>query len=87
MIHALLRLTLLAVNVLDTFKILQPPKPRKGGTEPSARALAARKRGMKGTLCVWIVTVSAPHVMRCWVSVLNNALELGVLALRREHQR
>ncbi|KIO31057.1 hypothetical protein M407DRAFT_68505, partial [Tulasnella calospora MUT 4182] len=62
MIHALLRLTLLAVNVLDTFKILRPPKPRKGGTEPSARALAVRKRGMKGTLCVWIVTA-------CWLSV------------------
>ncbi|KAG8920634.1 hypothetical protein FRC01_000662 [Tulasnella sp. 417] len=62
MIHALLRLTLLAVNVLDTFKILRPPKPRKGGTEPSARALAVRKRGMKGILCVWIVTA-------CWLSV------------------
>ncbi|KAG8933929.1 hypothetical protein FRC00_012669 [Tulasnella sp. 408] len=62
MIHALLRLTLLAVNVLDTFKILRPPKPRKGGTEPSARALAVRKRGMKGILCVWIVTA-------CWLTV------------------
>lgn len=74
MIHALLRLTLLAVNVLDTFKILRPPKPRKGGTEPSARALAVRKRGMKGILCVWIVTVSAPRVMGCWVSVLNSTM-------------
>lgn len=58
MLHALLRLALLCVNVLDTFKIVKAPKVRKGQTAPSVRALLARKRDMKGMMCVWIVSVS-----------------------------
>lgn len=58
MIHALLRLVLLAINVLDTFKILKPPKLRDHTVLASARAYSARKRAMKGMLAVWVVCVS-----------------------------
>lgn len=57
MLHLLLRLGLLGVNVLDSFKVMKAPKARKGHA-PSERAVAARKRAMKGLLCVWLVCVS-----------------------------
>ncbi|KAG8901272.1 hypothetical protein FRB99_005421 [Tulasnella sp. 403] len=60
MIHAILRFALLAINVLDSFKILKPPKARKGNAEPSPSAFARRKRDMKGMLCVWVVCA-------CWM--------------------
>lgn len=58
MIHVILRLALLGYNVLDSFKTLKP-KVRRGQDAPSARAVAQRKRDMKGILCVWVVSVSA----------------------------
>jgi len=60
MIHAILRLALLGYNILETFKTLKV-KVRKGTTEPSSRAMAQRKRDMKGVLCVWVVCVSGQN--------------------------
>ena len=60
-----LRLAYVFLNVFETFKTLRlpPPSARNGG-QPSARAMSARKRAMKGCMTVWLVWVSAtlPHV-------------------------
>ena len=59
LIVPILRLSMLFLNVFDTFKRMKPPKPsaRRGG-QPSVRAITQRKRDMKGCLAVWIVWVS-----------------------------
>ncbi|KAG9016115.1 hypothetical protein FRB93_011589 [Tulasnella sp. JGI-2019a] len=61
MIHAVLRLGLLCLNVLDSFKVMKAPKARKGHA-PSERAVTARKRDMKGMMCVWVVCA-------CWLKI------------------
>lgn len=59
LVIAALRLGMLFLNVYESFKTLKvpPPSARNGG-QPSARALAQRKRNMKGCMSVWIVWVS-----------------------------
>ncbi|KAI0722352.1 hypothetical protein C8T65DRAFT_600249 [Cerioporus squamosus] len=51
-----LRLAYVFLNVFDTFKTLRlpPPSARNGG-QPSARAMSARKRAMKGCMTVWVI--------------------------------
>ncbi|KAI1796091.1 hypothetical protein LXA43DRAFT_1079686 [Ganoderma leucocontextum] len=51
-----LRLGYVFLNVFDTFKTLRlpPPSARNGG-HPSARAMSARKRAMKGVMTVWMI--------------------------------
>ncbi|EJF62316.1 hypothetical protein DICSQDRAFT_32402, partial [Dichomitus squalens LYAD-421 SS1] len=51
-----LRLAYTFLNVFETFKTLRlpPPSARNGG-QPSQRAMAARKRSMKGVMTVWMV--------------------------------
>lgn len=55
----ILRLAYMFLNVFETFKTLKtpPPSSRNGG-QPSARAMTARKRAMKGCMTVWLVWVS-----------------------------
>jgi hypothetical protein len=54
----ILRLSMLFLNVFETFKTMKPPtaSARRGG-QPSVRAITQRKRNMKGCLAVWIVWV------------------------------
>ena len=55
----ILRLGYVFLNVFDTFKTLRPPPPSaRNGGQPSARAMSARKRAMKGVMTVWMVWVS-----------------------------
>ncbi|KIM76421.1 hypothetical protein PILCRDRAFT_48787, partial [Piloderma croceum F 1598] len=56
LIVPILRLSMLFLNVFETFKTMKPPTPsaRRGG-QPSVRAITQRKRDMKGCLAVWIV--------------------------------
>ncbi|KAG8880179.1 hypothetical protein FRB97_001010 [Tulasnella sp. 331] len=61
MLSLILRLGLLGINVMDSFKVMKAPKARKGHA-PSERAVAARKRDMKGLLCVWLVCA-------CWLKL------------------
>ncbi|TFK78501.1 hypothetical protein K466DRAFT_668419 [Polyporus arcularius HHB13444] len=51
-----LRLAYVFLNVFETFKTLRlpPPSARNGG-QPSARAMSARKRAMKGCMTVWVI--------------------------------
>lgn len=58
LIVPVLRLSMVFLNVWETFKTLKkpPPSARYGG-QPSVRALSQRKRDMKGCLTVWIVWV------------------------------
>ncbi|KAG6811942.1 hypothetical protein H0H92_005171 [Tricholoma furcatifolium] len=53
---SLLRLSMLFLNVYESYKTLRlpPPSARNEG-RPSQRALTQRKRDMKGCLAVWIV--------------------------------
>ncbi|KIY51655.1 hypothetical protein FISHEDRAFT_30231, partial [Fistulina hepatica ATCC 64428] len=53
---AALRIVMLFLNVYDSYKTLKypPPSARNNGL-PSVRAMATRKRNMKGCLAVWIV--------------------------------
>ncbi|KDQ64222.1 hypothetical protein JAAARDRAFT_95625, partial [Jaapia argillacea MUCL 33604] len=52
----ILRLSLLFLNVYETFKTVRlPPPSRRNGGRPSIRAMTQRKRDMKGCLAVWIV--------------------------------
>jgi len=51
-----LRLFMVFMNVYDTYKTLKMPTGRKGG-HPSMKAMAQRKRDLKGCLAVWIVWV------------------------------
>ncbi|EPQ59039.1 hypothetical protein GLOTRDRAFT_136023 [Gloeophyllum trabeum ATCC 11539] len=51
-----LRLTVLFMNVWETFKTVKPPRPSsRNNGQPSARAMTQRKRNMKGCLAVWVV--------------------------------
>ncbi|CAK5275154.1 unnamed protein product [Mycena citricolor] len=51
-----LRLTMVLLNVYDTFKVLKIPISRRSSDGlPSQRSLVQRKRNMKGCLAVWIV--------------------------------
>lgn len=51
-----LRLTMLFLNIYDSYKTLKLPAPsHRNGGKPSQRALTQRKRDMKGCLAVWIV--------------------------------
>lgn len=89
MLHAILRLVLLGLNVLDSFKIIKPPKVRNGQPGPSARALTARKRAMKGMMCVWVVSVSCcPARMKFYFGPTDaNLPALGMLVVSREDMR
>lgn len=54
----ILRISMLFLNVYETFKILKvPPRSTRNGGHPSVRAVTQRKRDMKGCLAVWIVWV------------------------------
>jgi receptor expression-enhancing protein 5/6 len=54
-----LRISILFLNVYDTYKTLKPPALSKRNVgQLSTRALNRRKRDMKGCLSVWIVWVS-----------------------------
>ncbi|KAJ2915627.1 hypothetical protein MD484_g4806, partial [Candolleomyces efflorescens] len=51
-----LRITMLFLNVYESYKTLKPPPPSvRDPTRPSVRAMTQRKRDMKGCLAVWIV--------------------------------
>ncbi|KAI0751096.1 hypothetical protein C8Q80DRAFT_1098929 [Daedaleopsis nitida] len=53
-----LRLAYVFLNVFETFKTLRLPRPSaRNGGQPSARAMSARKRAMKGCMTVWLVWV------------------------------
>lgn len=56
----ILRLAYMFLNVFETYKTLKlpPPSSRNDG-QPSARAMAARKRAMKGCMTIWLVWVSS----------------------------
>ncbi|KZT29362.1 hypothetical protein NEOLEDRAFT_1160504 [Neolentinus lepideus HHB14362 ss-1] len=52
----ILRLSVLFLNVWETYKAYKPPRPSsRNNGKPSARAMTQRKRNMKGCLAVWIV--------------------------------
>ena len=49
-----LRLAYVFLNVFETFKTLRLPRPSaRNGGQPSARAMSARKRAMKGCTETW----------------------------------
>ncbi|KAJ3507186.1 hypothetical protein NMY22_g17006 [Coprinellus aureogranulatus] len=50
------KLSMLFLNVYDSYKTLKPPPPSaRDPTRPSIRATTQRKRDMKGCLAVWVV--------------------------------
>lgn len=52
------RLTYLFLNIYDTYQVLKyPPPSTSNGGQPSIRAMAKRKRKMKGVVTVWMVWV------------------------------
>ncbi|EIN10487.1 hypothetical protein PUNSTDRAFT_28484, partial [Punctularia strigosozonata HHB-11173 SS5] len=55
LIVPLLRLSMLFLNVYDTFKTLKPPALSARTGRVSVRAASQRKRDMKGVLAIWIV--------------------------------
>ncbi|KAJ7682117.1 hypothetical protein DFH06DRAFT_964145, partial [Mycena polygramma] len=56
LIVPILRVTMLLLNIYETFKVLKLPRPSpRNSGQPTIRALSQRKRNMKGCLAVWIV--------------------------------
>ncbi|KII94606.1 hypothetical protein PLICRDRAFT_67168, partial [Plicaturopsis crispa FD-325 SS-3] len=56
LVVAALRLSMVLLNVYETFKTLKTPRPSaRNGGRPSIRAMSQRKRDMKGCLAIWIV--------------------------------
>ncbi|TFK55424.1 hypothetical protein OE88DRAFT_1596082, partial [Heliocybe sulcata] len=51
----ILRVSVLFLNVWETFKTVKLPRPNRSTGQPSVRAMTKRKRDMKGCLSVWIV--------------------------------
>lgn len=71
-----LRLTMLFLNVYDSYKVLKPPPiSSKGNGQPSQRALSQRKRDIKGCIAVWIVWVAIDCLLeRTEIKFLNSTL-------------
>lgn len=55
----ILRLLMLFLNIYDSYKTMKHPVPStRNGGRPTVRAIAQRKRDIKGCLAVWVVWAS-----------------------------